>query len=376
MNAIVLHFEAREIQPRPQESVLDALLRAGIDTPFSCKGGSCHTCMLQCTQGDVPAAAQRGLSEALRAKGYFLPCRCEATGPMRLRPRQPQDMVTRCLLVEVEGHALGALRIQFEPLGSLAYRTGQSLRLVTGAEPEPRLQLASEPGAPVLEAHWTLRPGEQVPPSLAPDAEFGTEFEVRGPFSADHDEIPEMPAPAPDPGLWEELGHGRMVRTVLEDFYARVYADPLLSPFFIGRVTQERIVGKQYSFLEQCFTGAKVFWGESPRNTHHWMVIPHSLFDHRQRLMEDTQHAHGLSAEQMRRWNHYEEYFRPDIVKDREWPRRDFDGQLQSLEGFDTLNIDSGTLCDTCGAEVPAGTAVTYHRRTGRISCPQCAPGA
>lgn len=370
-----LHFEGRAFQPLPDETVLDALLRAGVATPFSCKGGSCHTCLLQCTEGEIPAAAQRALSDTLRGKGYFLPCRCVATGPMTLRPRQPQDMVTRCLLVEATGHGEGLLRLQFESLGPLPCRPGQSLRLVTGAPPEeePRLMLTSEPDSPVIEARWTLRPGEPVPEALGPGAEFGTEFEVRGPFHAGHDEIPEMPPPAPDAGLWDELG-GPRVRAVLESFYAKVYADALLAPFFQG-VTMDRIVGKQYSFLEQCITGRKVYWGENPRNTHHWMVIPHRLFDHRQRLMDETMHEHGLSAAQMRRWNHFEEYFRSDIVKDREWPRR-IGGELVWLDGFDTVEIDVGTLCDACGAEVPPGATVTYHRRTGRISCPRCSTAA
>jgi hypothetical protein len=39
--------------------------------------------------------------------------------------------------------------------------------------------------------------------------------------------------------------------------------------------------------------------------------------------------------------NHYEEYFRSDIVKDREWPRV-VSGKLVHLGGFDEAILDAG----------------------------------
>ncbi|RMX04205.1 hypothetical protein D8I35_15500 [Corticibacter populi] len=370
-----IHFEGRCVHPQAGETVLDALLRVGIDTPFSCKGGSCHTCMLHCTDGPIPEKAQRGLSERLRQLGYFLPCRCVTEHSLRIEPRQAKDMVTRCMLVEVDGHASGSLRIQFEPMTALDYRMGQSLRLVDGSAPEqePLLMLTSDPAtSPVAEARWVLQAGQTVPDSLAPSAEFGLEFEVRGPFNLDYQDLPEQrPAPPADPALWQALEDGRKARAILDAFYAKVYADTLLAPFFAG-VTAERAASKQYNFLQQLMTGEKVYWGESPRNTHHWMVIPHSLFDHRQALMIETLREHGLDDGQIARWTRFEEYFRADIVKDHEWPKKIGD-QIYSTEGFERETLLEATLCDQCGAEVSAGTEVLYHRRTGLISCPRCA---
>ena len=91
--AIQLHYEDRRIAPLDGETVLDALLRVGTAAPFSCKGGSCHTCLMQCTEGAIPARAQRGLPEHLARMHYFLPCQCHAEADMHLRPPQPQDLV-------------------------------------------------------------------------------------------------------------------------------------------------------------------------------------------------------------------------------------------------------------------------------------------
>ncbi|MDD3784086.1 MAG: 2Fe-2S iron-sulfur cluster-binding protein [Hydrogenophaga sp.] len=370
-------FQDKVVSPFEGETVLDALLRVGADVAFSCKGGSCHTCMLHCLEGEVPDVARRALPERLRSLGYFLPCRCTPTGPMRLGPKRAQDMVTSCMLVEVDGHESGSLRIVFEPSQKLEYRMGQTLRLVNGAAQanEPVLMLSSDPAeAVVMEARWVLGEGETVPDVFAPGAEFGGVFEVRGPFTPDYDDLPEQTtAPTTDPALWDELDQGRRVRQVLDAFYAKVYADPLLAPFFHG-VTPDRAAGKQYSFLQQRMTGAKVYWGDAPRNAHHWMVIPHALFDHRQRLMVQTLREHGLSEGQIQRWTRFEEYYRADIVKDKAWPRKVGD-TLVRTEGFALEVLGEASLCDHCGAEVPNGTTVRYHLRTGQISCPACMAG-
>ena len=97
----------------------------------------------------------------------------------------------------------------------------------------------------------------------------------------------------PDPDLWRSLDDGRLARAVLDDFYARVYADPQLSPFF-RTVTREHVAGKDYSFLRSRITGEQGYFGESPRNAHHWMVISEELFEHRQQLMRSAQRPHRV----------------------------------------------------------------------------------
>lgn len=375
-SSLCVSFQGQQVTPFENESVLDALLRIGVNTPFSCKGGSCHSCMLQCVEGEIPGRAQRGLSERLQKLGYFLPCRCVATTSMQVREKQAKDMVTRCMLVEVDGHETGSLRIIFEPAQALDYRTGQTLRLVSNDDTanEPIWQITSDhETSPVIEARWVLQPGEPVPDTFAPDAEFGLEFEVRGPFNLDFDSLPEQLTPPPtDNALWAELENGKTARAIFDAFYRKVYADPLLSPFFEG-VTMDRAASKQYNFIQQLMTGEKVYWGEKPRNSHHWMIIPHSLFDHRQSLMVETLKEHGLSDSQIARWTRFEEYYRSDIVKDKEWPKV-VNGQVYSTEGFDREVLSESTMCDQCGNEVLAGTEVLFHLRTGKISCPQCAP--
>lgn len=182
------------------------------------------------------------------------------------------------------------------------------------------------------------------------------------------------PAPGngagPDAGMWTALHDGELLRAILDDFYARVYDDPRLSSFFHG-VTRQRAIEKQYLFLRQQFTGEKVYFGDRPRNVHHWMVVSDELFDYRERLMEDCLRRHGLAEHLIERWLAFEESFRADIVKGEAW-KRTVGGVEQPVEGFGEVVIGSATLCDSCGSEIAAGTTVRYHLRLGSVYCPSC----
>jgi len=174
----------------------------------------------------------------------------------------------------------------------------------------------------------------------------------------------------PDPEMWQALQEGVLLNRILDDFYSRVYEDPRLAPFFDG-VTKQRAVEKQHSFMRQLYTGERVYFGDRPRNAHHWMVISDELFDYREALMVECLRRHGLPEHLVARWRAVEEYFRSDIVKDKPWKKKLGDIELP-VEGYDETVLEVGSLCDSCGEEIDAGITVRYHLRLGHIYCPLC----
>jgi ring-1,2-phenylacetyl-CoA epoxidase subunit PaaE len=56
------------------ENVLDAALDAGLDVPFSCKGGVCATCKAKLVEGEVDMDLNRALSAAEVSERYVLTC--------------------------------------------------------------------------------------------------------------------------------------------------------------------------------------------------------------------------------------------------------------------------------------------------------------
>lgn len=176
----------------------------------------------------------------------------------------------------------------------------------------------------------------------------------------------------PEPGLelWEALGKGRLLSEILVDFYDRVYEDPLLLPFF-QNVTKQRLIEKQYNFMCQVLTGEDVYFGERPRNAHHWMVISDELLDHREGLMESCLRRAGVAEKYVKRLRAIEEMYREDIVKDKPWKKVLFGKELP-VEGFDDMVIEDATLCDACEQEIEAGEKVKYHLRMGKVYCAKC----
>ena len=61
------------------ETVLDAALRAGLDLPYSCRGGMCSTCRARVTEGAVVMDVNYGLEPWETAAGYVLTCQARPT---------------------------------------------------------------------------------------------------------------------------------------------------------------------------------------------------------------------------------------------------------------------------------------------------------
>jgi ferredoxin len=69
------------------DTLLSALLRAGLAFPFSCQTGSCGTCKCQLVSGQVHelAYSEHAVSPAERARGIVLACRSELRGDAVIR---------------------------------------------------------------------------------------------------------------------------------------------------------------------------------------------------------------------------------------------------------------------------------------------------
>ena len=519
-----IRYNHHVLDANPQESVLDAFLRNGVEIPFSCRGGVCQACLRRALKGGVPEIAQTGLLASLKTRGYFLACQCVPVGDMEIAAPDSGDLYIPAVVHSKELLAADVCRVLLEPASALEWKPGQFVNvrrsdglarsysiasiaeedyfveihvqrmqggamsnwffdtLAAGDEVElqgpighcyysaarrdqPLLLIGTGTGlAPLVgvirdalrrghdgpihlyhgsreatgqyllptlraleAAHANFRYSACVTRDVVPegmhsgradtiafahhgnlhawqvylagatemvdaaetvaiergvrnDEIFADPFLLRDLRHAARETPPAVPAPVlnadrpkdppPDAELWAAMRGGELLIEILQDFYTRVYADPRLSPFFRG-TTKQRSIEKQASFMRQIFTGEKLYFGDRPRNAHHWMVISEELFNYREALMVSVLHEHGLSGPLIERWRAIEQYFRRDIVKSEPW-KRVVDGVEMPLDGFEEITIDVGSLCDGCGGEIAAGERVRYHVRIGETFCPRC----
>ena len=61
------------------ENILDGALHAGLELPFSCKGGVCATCKAKLEKGQVDMDLNHALSDEQLAQGFILTCQSHPT---------------------------------------------------------------------------------------------------------------------------------------------------------------------------------------------------------------------------------------------------------------------------------------------------------
>lgn len=520
-----LFFENKKIQCRDHETVLEAFIRQGITVPFSCRNGTCFTCMLKSTKGGIPREANSRLNPYLSELGYFLPCKCRPIEDMAIELPKVSEVVKTAFVYKKEYFTEDICRISLETSTPLEYRSGQFINILHSSNTPRSYSLSSVPELDYyLDIQIKRMPGGLVSNWLMDEVKEGDLINFYGPHGncyyqpdnkeknillvatgtgisplvgivrdainkghegqiflyhgakskenlylhdslmeldnkynnlhytgclsqeidypeispgrvnniafANHEvldgwavylcghsdmvhtgeemairygasvsniysdaflyrdkrkvdrgdaiispvensmEFVEEGSDYPDPELWGALGNGELLSKILDEFYTIVYEDEQLSPFFHG-VTKQRAIEKQYSFLRQVISGEKVYFGDRPRNAHHWMVISDELFDYRENIMRDCLRKNGLAENCIKRWMKMEETYRKQIVKTRPW-RKIVNGIRYPLDGLDDIVMTIGSMCDGCEKEILPGDKVKYHVRLGTIYCSDC----
>ena len=76
---LVLDGKEHQLQMQPDQKILDAGLAAGLDLPYSCRGGVCCTCRAKVMQGSVIMEKNFTLEEWETRQGFVLSCQSRPT---------------------------------------------------------------------------------------------------------------------------------------------------------------------------------------------------------------------------------------------------------------------------------------------------------
>jgi len=122
-------YQNKVFTTKEEETVLDVFLRNGQEVQFSCKKGTCQTCMMKCAEDTMCAKSQEGLEQNLKDKKYFLPCVCVPTLDMEVVPNNEADYYHSAKVVERNMLADDVLQIKLELESDFQYHAGQYVHL-------------------------------------------------------------------------------------------------------------------------------------------------------------------------------------------------------------------------------------------------------
>ncbi|MCK4826112.1 2Fe-2S iron-sulfur cluster binding domain-containing protein, partial [bacterium] len=178
----ILSFDGVNVDCSSHETVLIAFLRQGVTLPFSCRNGTCQTCMMVATKGEIPEESQKGIKPYLVDSGYFLPCKCKPVENMEMELPRAEELYGTAVVIEKKMLTPDICRILLEPATPLNYRAGQFINI---RHPEGDLRsysLASVPGLDhLLELHVKRMHGGKVSNWIIDQIIEGDSIEFQGP---------------------------------------------------------------------------------------------------------------------------------------------------------------------------------------------------
>jgi len=181
--AASIAFEGVDYILEEGQSVLDALLAANVDVPYSCRKGTCFSCVLKHEEGDLPVQAQSGLRTNQAEQGYFLSCQCRPAGPLKAALPDAASFFTRARVTGQRLAAPNVLILRLCPEKPFQYRAGQYLTLRRPDGLSRSYSLASVPGPDSdLEIHVKRMPGGVMSNWLHDQLEASASLDIQGPY--------------------------------------------------------------------------------------------------------------------------------------------------------------------------------------------------
>jgi CDP-4-dehydro-6-deoxyglucose reductase, E3 len=211
----------------PGETVLGGLLRNGIPIPNACRAGACQSCLMKADKGVVPASAQTGLKDTMKARGYFLSCLCRPEGDLEVRGAGAEVRVPG-VIVGLDKLSSSVVRVRVRPLppggGAWEYRPGQYAVLLRKDGLARSYSIASLPSEDALEMHVRKMPNGRMSGWLFDEARVGDELLIQGPSG----ECFYVPGQADQPILLAGTGTGLSpLYGVLRDALGQRHTGPI-----------------------------------------------------------------------------------------------------------------------------------------------------
>lgn len=190
---VTIQTSGHRFDVNPGESIVDAALRAGLMIPYSCRGGTCGSCLGEVLSGEVdyPQGLPPGLTAAEASSGKALFCQARARSDLTLAVREireasqiaPRKLPCRVMKIEPLCHDVRRLYLKTPGSERLQYLPGQYIDILLGGGRRRGFSLAGTPdSSDLLELHIRRVPGGTFTGFVFEELKEGALLRLEGPF--------------------------------------------------------------------------------------------------------------------------------------------------------------------------------------------------
>lgn len=193
---IELADTADSVSAEPGETVLDAMLRAGVAFSYSCQAGNCGSCKCEHLEGEIFELeySEHALSAEERANNLILACRTQVWGDAKVRRLDTEDVVLhpsrvmRCRVASLTNltHDIREVRLSIESGGPFIFSAGQYAQIEFAPGLARHYSMANTPSEDQLVFQIRHMPGGRTSSFVATHLKPGEGVKVSGPHGVSY----------------------------------------------------------------------------------------------------------------------------------------------------------------------------------------------
>lgn len=187
---------SERVEADPGETILDAILRAGVAFPYSCQAGNCGSCKCEYLSGDIFELehSEHALRAEERERNVILACRTQVWGDTAVRRIETEELVlhpSRVMHCRVVGlvsltHDIREVRLSIEAGGPYTFSAGQYAQVEFAPGRSRHYSMANTPDEPELIFQVRHIPGGRTSSFVAEQLRLGAGVKVSGPLGVSY----------------------------------------------------------------------------------------------------------------------------------------------------------------------------------------------